>query len=94
MPITLYFFPIFSLQSKRRTKTVLRSVSPTWNQTFMYTLKNQKVSYMCDALRDLVPVLHFKKREKHPWRSVNFSCRLQLATVLKLTLLHGCFSRF
>ena len=25
-----------------------------------------------------------EKREKHPWRSVNF----------KLTLLHGCFSRF
>ena len=25
----------------------------------------------CDALRDLVPFLQFKKREKHPWRSVN-----------------------
>ena len=28
---------------------------------------------MCDALRDLVPFLKFKKREKHPWRSVTFS---------------------
>ena len=27
----------------------------------------------CGALRDLVPFLQFKKREKHPWRSVNFS---------------------
>ena len=27
----------------------------------------------CDALRDLVPFVQFKKREKHPWRSVNFS---------------------
>ena len=27
----------------------------------------------CDALRDLVPVVQFKKREKHPWRSVTFS---------------------
>ena len=26
-----------------------------------------------DALRDLVPFVQFKKREKHPWRSVNFS---------------------
>ena len=27
----------------------------------------------CDALRDLVPFVQFKKREKHPWRSVTFS---------------------
>ena len=27
----------------------------------------------CDALRDLVPFVQFKKREKLPWRSVNFS---------------------
>ena len=27
----------------------------------------------CDALRDLVPLVQFKNREKHPWRSVNFS---------------------
>ena len=49
-PPPFYVFPIFSLQSKRRTKTVLRSVSPTWNQTFMYTLKNQKVSYILHIL--------------------------------------------
>ena len=28
---------------------------------------------ICDALHDLVPFVQFKKREKHPWRSVNFS---------------------
>ena len=28
---------------------------------------------VCDALRDLVPFVQFKKREKHPWRSDNFS---------------------
>ena len=28
---------------------------------------------MRDALRDLVPSAQFKKLEKHPWRSVNFS---------------------
>ena len=29
--------------------------------------------YTCDALRDLVPFVQFKKREKQPWRSVAFS---------------------
>ena len=43
---------------------------------------------ICDALRDLVSFVQFKKREKHPWRSVT------KITLLKLTLLHGCFSRF
>ena len=28
---------------------------------------------VCGALHDLVPFVQFKKREKHPWRSVNFS---------------------
>ena len=28
---------------------------------------------ICGALRDLVPFVQFKKREKHPWRSVTFS---------------------
>ena len=31
---------------------------------------------MCDALRDLVPFAQFKKREKHPWKSVTFSLQL------------------
>ena len=44
--------------------------------------------YICNiftiygAFRDLLPFVQFKKREKHPCRSV------------KVTLLHGCFSRF
>ena len=28
---------------------------------------------MYDAMHDLVPFVLFKKREKHPWRSVTFS---------------------
>ena len=28
---------------------------------------------MCDASHDLVPFVQFKKREKHPWKSVAFS---------------------
>ena len=41
----------------------------------------------CDALHDLVPFIQFKKREKHPWRSITFS-------KVAGTLPHGCFSRF
>ena len=29
--------------------------------------------HRCGALRDLILFVQFKKREKHPWRSVNFS---------------------
>ena len=29
--------------------------------------------HICDVLHDLISFLEFKKREKHPWRSVNFS---------------------
>ena len=42
--------------------------------------------FWCDVLRDLVPFVQFKKREKHSWRSVTFG-------LLKVTL-HECFSRF
>ena len=31
------------------------------------------IKQICGALRDLIPFLQFKKREKHPWRSVTFS---------------------
>ena len=45
------------------------------------------------SLRDLIPFVQFKKHEKHPWRSVNFSkvTRLKLVTLLKLKLLHRFF---
>ena len=32
-----------------------------------------RVHEICDALRVLVQFVQFKKREKHPWRSVIFS---------------------
>ena len=43
------------------------------------------MSQICGALHDLVPFVQFKKREKHPCTP---------ATLLKVTLLHGYFSRF
>ena len=52
--------------------------------------------YICDALRDLVPFIQFKKREKYPWRSATFIkvAGLKTATLIKVVLHHGCFSRF
>ena len=36
-------------------------------------------------MRDLVPFVQFKKHEKHPWKSVTFSCRLTLLTYFIFT---------
>ena len=36
-------------------------------------IHGRKKMNICDALHDLVPFAQFKKREKNPWRSVNFS---------------------
>ena len=51
-------------------------------------MKNTNIN-IWDALRDLVPFVQFKKREKHPWRSITF----KPVTFLKVTLLYGCFLR-
>ena len=56
-------------------------------QITMQSIVNATLQYIYDALSDLVPFVQFKKREKHPWG-------LKPATLLKLTLLHGCFSLF
>ena len=42
----------------------------TNNQQNQFQLNGEEI---CDALHDLVPFVQFKKREKHPYRSVNFS---------------------
>ena len=41
--------------------------------TLLPNLKLRSRTQLCDALSDLVPFVQFKKREKHPWRGVNFS---------------------
>ena len=48
-----------------------------------------KVKDISDALRDLVTFVQFKKREKHPWKSVSFS---KATVTFSITLPHGCFS--
>ena len=49
-----------------------------------------------DTLRDLVAFVQFKKREKHLWSCVTIGkvVGLATATLLKVTLLYWCFSRF
>ena len=56
-----------------------------------YQIHSTKLNINCYVLRDLVLFVQFQKREKHPWMSDTFS---KVATLLKVTLLHGCFSRF
>ena len=48
---------------------------------------------MCAALRDLLPFAQLNKCEKHPWKSATFSkvAGFKPATLLKVTLVHGCF---
>ena len=49
----------------------------TFNEIFFQILSQMPAVFygamICDALRDLVPFVQFQKREKRPWRSVNFS---------------------
>lgn len=72
-------------------------ISPTssaemTNVWFRFKLFVEEISnglnLICDALRDLVSSLQFKKREKRQRRSVTFS------TLVKVTLFHGCFNPF
>ena len=49
--------------------------------------KNLLIESICVALRDLIPFVQFKKREKHPWRSVNFSKVAGFSTTFVLILL-------
>ena len=48
--------------------------------------------HFSDALRDLLPFVKFKKREKHAWNSVTFS--KDSGCSLKVKVLRGCLSRF
>ena len=41
----IYIFS-FSMQSKRRTKTAMKSTNPKWNQTFVYPCRPQKVMFL------------------------------------------------
>ena len=52
--------------------------------------------FICDTLRNFAPFVQFKNHEKHLWRSFTF-CKVagfEPVTLLNVTLLDGCFSRF
>ena len=61
---------------------LISTLYQAWKLTIMevHTSSPLQMSYSqrtidldSDVLRDLVPFVQFKKREKHPWRSVTFS---------------------
>ena len=39
----------------------------------MYNVCVDGAHFYCDALRHLIPLVQFEKREKHPWKSVTFN---------------------
>ena len=49
---------------------IFLNYSPTYFETI----------FICGALRNLAPFVQFKKREKFPWRSVNFSKATEINT--------------
>ena len=62
-----------------------------------YFLQRKVISVIIgDVLRNLVPFVQLKKRERRPWRSVTLTkfSGFSNATLPKVTLLYGCFSRF
>ena len=44
---------------------------------------NENHEVIHDALRDLIPFVQFKKREKHPWKSDTFSKVAEFCNVTK-----------
>ena len=40
---------------------------------FTLIITMRRIFTICGALRDLVPFVQFKKHEKYPWRSADFS---------------------
>ena len=59
--------PHWTLQGHHNRLELLRS--PIHRLLFQYC---ERVSNICDVLRDLVPFVQSKKHEKHLWKSVTF----------------------
>ena len=60
----------------------------------MHTQNTQRVTFqgyfeqnLWNALRDLIPFAHFKKREKHTWKSVTFSIKSNTPPLVFFTFL-------
>ena len=48
------------------------------------------LSSIWDALRDLVPFVQFRKREKHPWKNVTFSKIAGASHIIKIQYRFSC----
>ena len=79
----LYIITLYSVSSTLNISSFSLKILIISLQTFNSSL--QTTVLICDALRDLVSFVKFKK---------NTSNQLKPATLLKVTLLHGCFSCF
>ena len=70
-------FSIHSILARKfssSAKSISRNLKKLLSFFFSNTLKQGFGFFSkCDALRDLVPFIQFKKREKYPCKSVNFS---------------------
>ena len=74
--------------------TLKLTLSQEWTVNYVTIIQafHQLIFWMLFLnIWDLVPFVEFKKREKYLWRSVTL---LKPATLLKVTLFHGCFSHF
>ena len=72
-------------------KNVSSVLEYRWALYTVYYWLAKSLFHRCDVLRDLVPFAQFKKRGKHPWRSVTFSKVAGCNFTIKVTLLHRCF---
>ena len=81
-----------------RLRGVFRTLSNIYEEWFFCEIFLLKVvNYFCKKIHmwcfaRFGTFVQFKKREKHPWRSVIFS--KVAGFLLKVTLLYVCFSRF
>ena len=51
----------------------LKKNTKNFNFFLVMLINWKKVSFICNALRDLLSSVQFLKRKKHPWKNVTFS---------------------
>ena len=68
---TVFAFPLVYLHTFSITSSRFSHLNTFHHDILKSSYRAQQMP-ICGALRDLVPLVQFKKREKHPWRSVTF----------------------
>ena len=72
-PTVSFYTPWFPVFTRYRKGTMTwNGFKKTQHYTEMTVWVDAKKNLLCDALRDFVTFVQFKKCEKHPWRSVTF----------------------